>query len=87
MIGIKNLTKRFNNGVITAIDNISCQIESNKITGFIGPDGAGKTTLLRILAGILTPNTGEIEISGQTLDVYEKGNSDFLSIHELQKMT
>ena len=87
MIEIKNLTKRFNNGIITALDNISCQIESNKITGFIGPDGAGKTTLLRILAGILTPNTGEIEISGQTLDVYEKGNSDFLSIHELQKMT
>ena len=87
MIEIKGLTKKFNNGALTALDNISCKIESNKITGFIGPDGAGKTTLLRILAGILTPNTGEIEISGKTFDIYEKGNADFWSIQELQKMT
>ena len=52
MIKITNLTKKFNNGAITALDNISCVIESNKITGFIGPDGSGKTTLLRIMAGI-----------------------------------
>ncbi len=87
MIEIKHLTKRFNNGGITALDDVSCQIESNKITGFIGPDGAGKTTLLRMLAGILTPNSGEVIIGDKPLDIYERGNSDFLSIHELQKMT
>ena len=86
MIEIKNLTKKFNKGVLTALDNISCKIENNKITGFIGPDGAGKTTLLRILAGILTPNTGEIMVSGKVLDIYETGSSDTLSIHDLQKM-
>lgn len=87
MIEIRNLTKRFNNEGLTALNAISCNIESNKITGFIGPDGAGKTTLLRTLAGILTPTSGEIVIDGQVIDIYEKGNSDFLSIHELQKMT
>ena len=87
MIEIKGLTKQFNKGELTALDNISCIIESNKITGFIGPDGAGKTTLLRMLAGILTPNSGTITIDGITLDIYEEHRSDFLSIHELQKMT
>ncbi len=87
MIEIKHLTKRFNNGGITALDDVSCQIESNKITGFIGPDGAGKTTLLRVLAGILTPNSGEVIIGDKPLDIYTRRNSDFLSIHELQKMT
>ena len=87
MIEIKHLTKRFNNGGITALDDVSCQIESNKITGFIGPDGAGKTTLLRMLAGILTPNSGEVIIGDKPLDIYTRRNSDFLSIHELQKMT
>ena len=86
MIEIKNLTKKFNDGSITALDDVSCEIRSNKITGFIGPDGAGKTTLLRILAGILTPNFGEIIIDGKTLDIYERGKSDFISIHELQTM-
>lgn len=86
MIEIRNLTKKFNDGSITALDDVSCEIRSNKITGFIGPDGAGKTTLLRILAGILTPNFGEIIIDGKTLDIYERGKSDFISIHELQTM-
>ena len=74
MIKIQNLTKRFNNGALTALDDISCVIENNKITGFIGPDGAGKTTLLRIMAGILTPDTGSIEIDGQLLDIYEQND-------------
>lgn len=84
MIEIKNLTKQFNKGTLTALDDVSCNIESNKITGFIGPDGAGKTTLLRIMAGILTPNSGEVKIDGKVLDIYEKGEQNALSIHDLQ---
>jgi len=86
MIEIKNLTKTFNKGTLKALDNVSCNIESNKIIGFIGPDGAGKTTLLRIAAGILTPNSGEILINDKPLDIYEKNDKDSISLQELHEM-
>lgn len=86
MIEIKNLTKSFNKGTLKALDNVSCNIESNKIIGFIGPDGAGKTTLLRIAAGILTPDSGEIFIDNKTLDIYEKNEKGSISIQELHEM-
>ena len=89
MIEIRNLTKEFNKGSITALSSISCNIESNKIIGFIGPDGSGKTTLLRIIAGIMTPTSGEIVIDGKTLDIYEKHKNDpsFMSLSELHNST
>ena len=86
MIEIRNLTKQFNKGTLTALDDVSCEIETNKIVGFIGPDGAGKTTLLRTIAGILTPNSGEILIDGRPVDIYEKNNPNSISIHDLQEM-
>lgn len=86
MIEIKNLTKTFNKGTLKALNNVSCNIESNKIIGFIGPDGAGKTTLLRIAAGILTPDSGEIFIDSKPLDIYEKKEKDSISLQELHEM-
>ncbi len=86
MIEIKNITKTFNKKTLTALDNVSCNIESNKIIGFIGPDGAGKTTLLRIAVGILTPDSGEISIDNKTLDIYEKNEKDSISLQKLHEM-
>lgn len=57
-VEIKNLIKTF--GKITAIDNLSLNIEKEKITGLIGADGAGKTTLLRIITGLMLFDSGEI---------------------------
>ncbi len=57
---IKNLTKTF--GRITAIDNLSLDIEKGKITGLIGADGAGKTTLIRLITGLLLPDSGQVTL-------------------------
>jgi ABC-2 type transport system ATP-binding protein len=59
---VRNLSKSFGKGIKrrNALENISLQIPVGSMTALIGPDGAGKTTLLRLLAGILTPVTGEI---------------------------
>ena len=57
---IKNLTKKF--GQITAINNLSLNIEEGKITGLIGADASGKTTLIRLIIGLLEPDNGEISI-------------------------
>ena len=61
-VEIKNLTKTF--GKISALDNLSLDIEKGKITGLIGADGAGKTTLLRTITGLLIPDSGEISALG-----------------------
>ncbi len=61
-VKIKSLTKKFNQ--LAAIDNISLEIDKGEIIGLIGPDGAGKTTFLRLLAGLLKPSSGSINLEG-----------------------
>jgi ABC-2 type transport system ATP-binding protein len=63
MIEIRNLTKRF--GQITAVNDVSLQIEDRQVFGLVGTNGAGKSTLLRMISGILRQDTGTIEVSGQ----------------------
>ena len=63
MIDIKNLTKRF--GKVTAVNDVSIQIEDHQVFGLVGTNGAGKSTLLRMVSGILRQDAGSIEVSGQ----------------------
>lgn len=49
---------------VFALREFSSTMEPGKITGIVGPDGAGKTTLLRLLAGMLVPDCGKIEVLG-----------------------
>ena len=60
MIETNNVTKRFSD--ITAVDDVTLTIEEGKVFGLIGTNGAGKSTFLRMLAGVLTPDEGNIEI-------------------------
>ena len=57
------LTKRYGNGVV-AIDQLDLDIASAGIMALIGNNGSGKTTLLKLLAGLLTPNSGSAQTLG-----------------------
>src|SRR5256714_14842056 len=62
MIHLSALTKRY--GPFTAVDQIDLTVPRGQLFGFLGPNGAGKTTPLRMIAGILRPTAGQIEIAG-----------------------
>src|SRR3954465_11547489 len=62
MIKLTNLTKRY--GGFTAVNAIDLEVPRGELFGFLGPNGAGKTTALRMIAGILRPTGGKVEIGG-----------------------
>ena len=65
MIRISQLTKTYEK--LVAVNHLSLEVSSGEIFGFLGPNGAGKTTTLKIMAGILAPTSGEVEICGFSL--------------------
>jgi len=69
MIRTKGLTKYY--GSRCAVRDLSVTIQDREIVGFLGRNGAGKTTMLRMLAGLLAPSSGQIEIDGQVMDATE----------------
>lgn len=62
MIKIKNLSKKF--GHLTAVEDISFQVEPGEVLGFLGPNGAGKSTTMKMITGFLAPTSGDIEVCG-----------------------
>jgi ABC-2 type transport system ATP-binding protein len=65
MIRLQSLTKRY--GRFTAVDQLNLHVARGELFGFLGPNGAGKTTTLRMIAGILQPSAGTIQIAGVDL--------------------
>ena len=64
-IEVAHLTKRYD--TVTALSDLSFDVQPGEIMGFLGPNGAGKTTTMRILTGMLAPSEGTVRIDG--LDV------------------
>ncbi len=62
VIQVRKLTKSFGN--VTAVNQISFNVNESEIFGFLGPNGAGKTTTIRMLTGILLPDSGDVFIDG-----------------------
>lgn len=62
-----NLTKRY--GALTALDQLTLDLEAGDIFGFIGPNGAGKSTTMKILAGLLEPTAGSARVLGHDVTV------------------
>ena len=62
MIAIDHLTKRYRN--ITAVDGLSFEVGSGRVTSFLGPNGAGKTTTTRMLLGLARPDGRTATING-----------------------
>lgn len=91
-IKFDNVTMRF--GGVAAVNACSFEIPAGKITGLIGPNGAGKTTAFNVIAGLLTPTSGQIFLDDEnitSLADYQRQarglSRTFQLAHEFSRMT
>src|SRR3979490_2284842 len=62
---LDHVTKSF--GEFTAVNDLSLAVRAGRIYGLLGPNGAGKTTTIRMIVNITAPDSGRVELFGQTM--------------------
>jgi len=67
------LSKPLKYEILKAVDNVSFEVKAGECIGVIGKNGSGKSTLLKLLAGILKPNSGKIEVNGHIVPFLDLG--------------
>jgi len=65
ILQVKNLTKRY--GGLTAVNDVSFDVEPNEILSVIGPNGAGKSTIFKLISSFVTPTRGEVRFNGEVI--------------------
>ena len=92
MLKVENINKFF--GGLKAVNKVSLEVEKGSITGLIGPNGAGKTTLFNTIAGVYSPNSGEIYLEAENItglkphELFNKGVlRTFQIAHEFTTLT
>ena len=65
-VTLQNIVKRF--GSFTAVHPMSLEIPEGSFVSLLGPSGCGKTTTLRMIAGLLDPSEGDIQINGRRIN-------------------
>ncbi|MCI6871776.1 MAG: ABC transporter ATP-binding protein [Streptococcus hyointestinalis] len=66
LLDVKHLTKNF--GGLTAVGDVTLELNEGELVGLIGPNGAGKTTLFNLLTGVYEPSEGTITLDGNLLN-------------------
>ncbi|MGT2750747.1 ABC transporter ATP-binding protein [Streptococcus orisasini] len=66
LLDVKNLTKNF--GGLTAVGDVTMELNEGELVGLIGPNGAGKTTLFNLLTGVYEPSEGSVTLDGTLLN-------------------
>lgn len=69
-VSIRNLTRQFRvssfkRELLTAVDNVSLEVQAGEVYGLIGPNGSGKSTTMKVLLGLLRPTEGQCAIFGR----------------------
>lgn len=64
-VSVRNVSKNY--GDVEALRNLSLDFPRGQLTSLLGPSGCGKTTLLKIIAGLLEPTSGDIQIEGKQI--------------------
>jgi len=65
MLSVRDVTLRF--GGIVALDGVSFEVARGAVSGLIGPNGAGKTTAFNVITRLYAPDSGDVELDGESL--------------------
>ena len=65
LLSLKNVSKRYDS--TPAVADVSLEVERGEFFGLLGPSGCGKTTTLRLIAGLETPDSGQVELDGRDI--------------------
>lgn len=63
----QDIRVQYDNGTI-ALDGVSLEVPTGKLTALLGPSGCGKTTLLKVIAGLVAPSSGTVKVWGNDID-------------------
>ena len=63
-IDVRHLSKSYGNNDVTAVDDVTFQVDEGRVFGFLGPNGAGKSTTIKMLTTLVRPTSGSISILG-----------------------
>lgn len=66
LLKVNNLTKKF--GGLTAVNDVSLDVNIGEVVGLLGDNGAGKSTLIKMISGVYKPDEGEILFNGEGVD-------------------
>lgn len=72
---VQNISKSLSGQVV--LDNVSLQVEAGEFVALLGPSGSGKTTLLNIIAGLSTPDRGQLILNGTDITALPSGRRRF----------
>ena len=76
ILDIRNATVTYQDGetTTTALANASLKAESNTLTAIVGESGSGKSTLLSVAAGLITPDSGSVQVDGTRSIIFQQAN-------------
>lgn len=83
LLEVTGLTKRY--GLITVLDGCKLQIRAGEIHALIGANGAGKSTMVRMIAGLVSPTSGEMQLVGKAYEPGTKRHSESSGVQIVQQ--
>lgn len=86
MLQITNLSKKYSNSDVYAVQDVTFEVKEGEVFGFLGPNGAGKSTTIKCLMGILPFDSGSIVLDGKNLQedpIAVKSNIGYVSDNHL----
>ncbi|MBF6670306.1 sugar ABC transporter ATP-binding protein [Glutamicibacter sp. FBE19] len=83
LLSMAGIGKSF--GAVTVLDDVHLQLRAGEVLGLVGENGAGKSTLIKILTGLYTLDSGQIELAGQAVQIRRPADAEALGIEVIHQ--